>query len=70
MLNALIAAKDQGARDVYLSCTFPLLMGDAAERLMQAGAKAIYGTDCIQSKFSVISVAPTIVAALKKLPIF
>jgi len=70
MLNATKAVKDQGARDVYLACTFPLLKEESAERLMNAGAKAIYGTDCVVTKYSVISVAPAIAEALRSLALF
>lgn len=67
MLNAILAVKQQGARDVYLACAFPLLVGNAEEELFGAGAKAICGTDCVQSKYSTISVAPIIVDAVKSL---
>lgn len=66
MLNAIRIVREQGARNIYVICVFPLLSEDSAKEIFRAGAKAIYGTDCVESKFSVISVAPIIADALEK----
>jgi len=66
MAKAVKMVKEQGARRVYAACVHPLLMGNAEERILSNGAEAIVGTDCVQSKVSVVSVAPIIAEELTK----
>jgi ribose-phosphate pyrophosphokinase len=58
--------KNQGAKRVYSACVHPLLIGDAEKRILENGAEAIVGTDCVPSHVSKVSVAPLIADALGK----
>ena len=66
MVKCIESVKKQGARDIYVACTHPLLAGKAVENLFSAGAKEIVGTDTFSSNYSVITVAPLIVEELQK----
>ncbi len=67
MAKAVKAARDQGARRVYAACVHALLAEGAKEKILGGGAEAIIGTDCIPSSVSVVSVAPLIAEALRKI---
>ena len=58
--NCVVSLKRQGARDVHVACTHPLLVDGAPCRLFEAGSKSIVGTDSIESPYSVISLAEII----------
>jgi len=58
-------AREQGARRVYAACAHPLLVGNARQRISEAGCLEIVGTDCIPCPEAVVSVAPIIAEALK-----
>lgn len=51
ILGACRLLKEKGARDIYITCTFPFFNGKAVERLQQGYAeglfKAVIGTDCV-----------------------
>ncbi|MEM3506209.1 MAG: ribose-phosphate diphosphokinase [Candidatus Bathyarchaeia archaeon] len=64
--NASKIAKNEGAKDIYVGCTHPLLIGDARKKLKDSGVKKIVGTDCIINETSEVSVAPIIVEYLRK----
>jgi ribose-phosphate pyrophosphokinase len=64
--NCIASVQKQGARDIYVACTHPLLAGDALKKLKYAGAKEIVGTDAFSSSVSLISIAPIIVKELSK----
>ncbi|MEM3061180.1 MAG: ribose-phosphate diphosphokinase, partial [Candidatus Bathyarchaeia archaeon] len=64
--NASKMAKDEGAGDIYVGCTHPLLIGNARKRLKDSGVKKIVGTDCVFNETSEVSVAPTIAEYLRK----
>ncbi|UCH37312.1 MAG: ribose-phosphate diphosphokinase [Candidatus Bathyarchaeota archaeon] len=66
MVHAIKALKKQGARRVYAACVHPLLINNAKERISQAGAIQIVGTDSVPSSVSVVSIAPVITEALKR----
>lgn len=66
MANAVSIAVKQGARNVYVACVHPLLVGEARLKILNAGAKEIIGTDSVPSDVSVISLTPLIVGALKR----
>jgi ribose-phosphate pyrophosphokinase len=68
MIHAVTALKKQGAKKVYTACVHPLLIDDAMEKLVRAGAMKIIGTDSIQSSVSVVSIAPAITEALRRWP--
>jgi len=64
MALAVEVAKKSGARRVAAACIHPLLVGNAAERILAAGAERIVGTDTVPGPYSIVSVAPLIVKAL------
>ncbi|MHA2022720.1 MAG: ribose-phosphate diphosphokinase, partial [Candidatus Thorarchaeota archaeon] len=57
--------KDQGAVKVAAACTHPLLTPGAKEKLMEAGAEVIIGTDTIDSPYCQVTVAGMITDYLK-----
>lgn len=68
------ALKEAGARDIYACCTHPVLSGPAIERLENSPIKEIVVTDTIplredsgSSKIKVLSVAPLIGEAIKRI---
>jgi ribose-phosphate pyrophosphokinase len=65
IIGAAKILQQQGARDVYVACAHPVLAGNAAQRLMDAGIKQIIATDTIEKDVSVVSVAPLIAELLK-----
>jgi len=66
MIKVVRWVKEQGARRVYAACVHPLLIGDAKDRILRAGADGVVGTDSIPSPVSEVSIAPLIAGALKK----
>jgi ribose-phosphate pyrophosphokinase len=66
MAKALEQLARNGAREVYAACVHGLFLGDAAQRLRQAGAKVIVATNTIESEHSRVSVADVVVQALAK----
>jgi ribose-phosphate pyrophosphokinase len=64
--KCIASVKEQGARDIYVACTHPLLAGKAVETLQAAGAKLIVGTDAFSSPFSLITIAPIIAKELTR----
>jgi len=64
MSLAVETAKKYGARRVAAACTHPLMLGNAAERILAAGADRIVGTDSVPGPYSAVSVAPLIVREL------
>jgi ribose-phosphate pyrophosphokinase len=67
MLNAIKIVKRAGARRIWVGCTHPILAHDALERIRQAGAKSVVGTNSVPSEVSQISLAPLIARGLKAL---
>ncbi len=66
MREAIGILKDQGARDIYVTCTHPVLVGDALERLKETDVEEIIGTDTIEKDVSKVSVAPVVAEALSE----
>jgi ribose-phosphate pyrophosphokinase len=64
MAKAVKLVKNQGAKKVYAACVHPLLIGDSQKKILENGAEAIIGTDCVPSPVSKVSVAPLIGDAL------
>jgi ribose-phosphate pyrophosphokinase len=67
VVNAVNTVREQGARDVYVAFTHPVLSGPAVERLREANIKEIVTTNTLpvpESKrlpnMRVLSVAPLI----------
>jgi ribose-phosphate pyrophosphokinase len=66
MIKAVSLLKEQGAKNVYAACVHPLLIGDTKDKILNAGADEIVGTDTTHSSVSKVSVASLIVEALKE----
>ncbi|MBE2271923.1 MAG: ribose-phosphate diphosphokinase [Anaerolinea sp.] len=71
--NAVNLVRDNGARDVYLAFTHPLLAADAYERLAELGIKEIVTTNTLPVPASkqlpnmyVLSVAPLLAAVIQR----
>jgi ribose-phosphate pyrophosphokinase len=54
-----------GAANVFTACVHPVLVGDAEQRILEAGVKEVVGTDSIPNHVSKVSLAPLIAKALK-----
>jgi len=66
IVETVKVVKREGARKVIAACTHPVLVEDALEKIYEAGADAVIGTDTIPSPVSHVSVAPIIAEALTK----
>ncbi|MFX0169036.1 MAG: ribose-phosphate diphosphokinase [Candidatus Hodarchaeota archaeon] len=67
IIKAIEVLKRNGAKNIYVACTHPLLVLNALVRIYQAGALDVIGTDTVQSAISYVSVAPVIAEAIKKI---
>ncbi|MFX1318687.1 MAG: ribose-phosphate diphosphokinase [Promethearchaeota archaeon] len=67
IIKAIEVLKKNGAKDIYVACTHPLLVLNALVRIYESGALDVVGTDTVPSGISHVSVAPVIVDAVKKL---
>lgn len=74
LVEAVLALKEKGARDVYATITHPVLSGPAIERLRKSGIKRLYVTDTIPipkekkiPKIEVLSVAELLGEAIKRI---
>ncbi len=67
IIKAIDVLKKNGAKDIYVACTHPLLVLNALVRIYEAGAIDVVGTDTVPSAISYVSVAPVIAEAIKKL---
>jgi ribose-phosphate pyrophosphokinase len=65
IVGAAKILKDLGAKHVFAACTHPLLMGDAAKRMIDAGVEKIIGTDSVPGPHSKVSLSPLINKYLK-----
>ena len=61
MMNTIQIIKKQGCNRIFATCSHPLLIGNAKERILKAGATDIIGTNSIDSEFSKISIVPTFI---------
>jgi ribose-phosphate pyrophosphokinase len=64
--RAVKGLKSQGAGRVAAACAHGLFMGNATERITDAGANIIVSTDTVQSPFSQVTVAGLIAGYLKR----
>ncbi|MBI2183780.1 MAG: ribose-phosphate pyrophosphokinase [Thaumarchaeota archaeon] len=55
-----------GARRIFAICTHPLLVGNALEKIMNAGVSEVIGTNSIPSSVSAVDLAPLIAEHLRK----
>jgi ribose-phosphate pyrophosphokinase len=65
IVGAAKILKELGAAHVFTACVHPLLIGDAAKRILDAGVEEIVGTDSVPGPFSKVSLAPLISKQLK-----
>jgi ribose-phosphate pyrophosphokinase len=65
IVGAAKILKDLGAKQVFAACVHPLLIGDAAKRMLEAGVKEIIGTDSVPGPYSKVSLSPLITKHLK-----
>jgi len=56
-----------GGRRVFVACTHALLINEALEKIMNAGASEVVGTNTVPSKVSKVDVAPAICDQVSKL---
>jgi ribose-phosphate pyrophosphokinase len=64
MAEAVKSLKKQGADNVFIGCSHGLFIGNAVERIRQAGCDKIVSTDTVESQYSEISVANQVVECL------
>lgn len=75
LLEASLALKKEGAKDIYAAVVHPVLAGPAIERLKKSPIKEVVVTDSIPlngkklSKIKVLSVAPLLAEAIKRIHI-
>jgi len=65
MAKAVELLKKQGASKIYAACVHGLFIGNADERIIQAGCDGLVATDTIESSYSMVSVAEEVVKLLK-----
>lgn len=66
MVGAVKELLGSGAREVVVSCVHGLFVGDAAERLVKAGASAIVSTDTVPTDHSKVSVIGEVARAIRE----
>jgi len=64
MVGAVRELLGLGAKEVVVSCVHGLFVGDAAERLLRAGASAVISTDTVPTEHSKVSVVGEIARAI------
>jgi len=75
LVKAANALEQSGARNIYASCTHPVLSGQAVERIADSSIKKLYITDTIPSdeksakcsKLHIESVAPLLGEAISRI---
>jgi ribose-phosphate pyrophosphokinase len=65
IVGAAKILKDLGAKHVFAACVHPLLIGDAAKRMLDAGVEDIVGTDSVPGPYSKVSLSPLISKLVK-----
>jgi len=66
IVEALKILFSQGARKIDVACTHPILAVGALDKIYEAGAKNVVGTDTVPSPISFVSVAPLIAEQIRK----
>lgn len=66
MVELIKLLKKRGFKKIYATCIHALLVGDAVEKIFNAGADKIIASDTIPNKFAEYSVAQLISEELKK----
>ncbi len=65
IINVAEIVSRQGASKIFAACIHPLLAKGASERMRDAGVSKIIGTDCIEGRFSEVTVAPVLAELLR-----
>ena len=65
IVGAAKILRDLGAKKIFTACVHPVLVGDAEQRILNAGVEELVGTDSVPSNVSKVSLAPLIAKALK-----
>lgn len=65
VVKAAEVLREAGARRIFVMCTHPLLIGNALEKILNAGVQKVFGTDSIPSSVSKVSIAPLIAQHLR-----
>jgi len=60
IVGAAKILKAEGAEKVFAACVHPLLIGDAAKRILDAGVEDIVGSDSVPGPYSKVSLASLI----------
>jgi ribose-phosphate pyrophosphokinase len=66
IVEALRILFSQGAKRIDVACTHPILAGGALNKIYEAGAQNVIGTDTVPSPISYVSVAPLIAEYVRK----
>jgi ribose-phosphate pyrophosphokinase len=66
IVEAVKILLSQGASKVAVACTHPLLVNGALEKIRNAGAEDVVGTDTVPSAISKVTVAPLIAEQIRK----
>ncbi len=67
IVGAAKILRDLGAKQVFVACVHPLLIGDAEKRMQTAGIVEIIGTDSVPSKTSKVTLAPLLAKEVQAL---
>ncbi len=65
IVGAAKILKELGAAHIFTACVHPLLINEAAKKIMDAGVEEIIGTDSVPGPYSKVSLAPLISKQLK-----
>ena len=60
IVEAIRGLKKEGASNIVVACTHPILVGNALTKIYQAGAHSLIGTDTIPSPIGYVSISPLI----------
>jgi ribose-phosphate pyrophosphokinase len=66
VIETIKAVRKQNPARLVVACVHALLVGDAFERILEAGAERIVSTDTLPSKADTVSVAPLIAEELSR----
>jgi len=61
MAKSIQELKKQGAKNVFVACTHGLFAADAIKKLNSSGCDEIISTDTIQSDYSKVKIAPSLI---------
>lgn len=66
IIEAIKLLKNKGASQISVACVHGIFVGNAYERIMNAGASSILSSDTVETPYSNISVAGDVVRALRE----